>query len=110
MSTSTALLEDTFEIIEVDPDGKKFDKVSRLVCRGESYDMDLVLDVHSDLFKVRPQDKFKMMIASTLRLDGAPESDEYEDLRGPSLLEKYQYVMYGQVFRFEHDPSQPMSV
>jgi DNA-directed RNA polymerase I, II, and III subunit RPABC3 len=41
---------DTYEILEVDPDGKKFDKVSRIMAHSELYDLDLVLDVRALFF------------------------------------------------------------
>lgn len=41
---------DTYEILEVDPDGKKFDKVSRIMAHSELYDLDLVLDVRALCF------------------------------------------------------------
>ena len=40
-------ISDTFDILEVDPDGKKFDKVSRIVAHSSMYDLDLVLDVRA---------------------------------------------------------------
>lgn len=62
-----------FEVKEV---SKKFDKVSRLACRlsEEGYDMGLDLDINSDLFALEINDRFTFALASTLALDGSPDS------------------------------------
>lgn len=43
------LFEDIFDIKDVDPEGKKFDRVSRLHCDSESFKMDLILDVNTQV-------------------------------------------------------------
>ena len=37
------LFEDIFDVKDIDPEGKKFDRVSRLHCESESFKMDLIL-------------------------------------------------------------------
>ncbi len=39
-----------FHVKDSDPDGKKFDRVSRLFCVSESFKMDLILDVNTQLY------------------------------------------------------------
>ena len=53
-------------------------------------------------------DKFRMVIATTLREDGYPEDGEYDpsDNR-PSRADSFEYVMYGKVYRIEGDDSGP---
>ena len=46
--------------------------VSRLVCKGETYNTDLTVDINSDLYPVKAGEKLSVAIASTLRLDGKP--------------------------------------
>jgi hypothetical protein len=41
---SGILFEDIFNVKDMDPEGKKFDRVSRLHCESESFKMDLILD------------------------------------------------------------------
>ncbi|VDN45799.1 unnamed protein product [Gongylonema pulchrum] len=43
------LFDDMFLVKDVDPDGKKFDRVSRLFCDSESFKMELILDVNTQL-------------------------------------------------------------
>ena len=51
------LFEDVFEILKRDPDGKRFDKVSRYHARSDTYQMDLKLDINIDIYplEVRQQ-------------------------------------------------------
>ena len=55
-------------------------QVSRVDARSENYEMDLTLDVHSDLFPLDFGDKFTFALASTLDLSGAPDSGEYNQV------------------------------
>ena len=40
------LFEDIFDVKDIDPEGKKFDRVSRLHCESESFKMDLILGLN----------------------------------------------------------------
>ena len=95
------LFQDSFKITAVDPDGKKFDRVSRLICHGDTFGMKLTIDVHSELFRCKTEDKIVMTLNSTIRPDGEPGADYYEPPTGPTLLDDYDYAMHGQVFHFE---------
>ena len=95
------LFNDTFKITAVDPDGKKFDRVSRLVCLGDSWQMKLTIDVHSEFFKCKTDDRIVMTLTSTIKPNGEPGADFYEPPKGPTLLDDYDYGMHGQVFHFE---------
>ncbi|SBT48408.1 RNA polymerase subunit 8c, putative [Plasmodium ovale wallikeri] len=48
--TSNTLFEDRFVISNVD--NSKFEKVSRIKAKSTGYDAELILDVHSELFRV----------------------------------------------------------
>lgn len=53
-------------------------------------------------------DKFRMVLATTLREDGAPDDGEYNPTdSGPSRADSFEYVMYGKVYRIEGDESGP---
>ena len=45
------LFEDIFDVKDIDPEGKKFDRVSRLHCESESFKMDLILGWAPVIFK-----------------------------------------------------------
>ncbi|KAI6699130.1 hypothetical protein NL676_019249 [Syzygium grande] len=63
------ILEDVFKVERLDPDGKKFDKVSRIEARSERFDMFMHLDgnrksiadkyeyiMHGKLYKISEDD------------------------------------------------------
>merc|ERR1711974_490148 len=52
-----------------DPEGKRFDRVSRLHCESESFKMDLILDINSWIYPMDLADKFRLVLASSLRED-----------------------------------------
>ena len=99
---SIVAFEDAFVANEVDPGGKKFDNVSRVVGTAESYDLSLTIDVQSELFRIRTKDRFTMALAKTINLDGSPSDATYDQSGRPTLLDKYDYGMYGKIFRYEY--------
>jgi DNA-directed RNA polymerase I, II, and III subunit RPABC3 len=51
-------------------------------------------------------DKFRMVIATSLREDGVPDDGEFDPTEGvPSRADSFDYVMYGKVYRIEGDDS-----
>ena len=45
------VFEDLFEVHDKDPEGKKFDKVSRFHCRS-NYEAECVMDINVDIYKL----------------------------------------------------------
>jgi len=72
------LFEDIFDVERLNPEGKKFERVDRLVAKGQTYETDLKLDIANEVFSLKLGDKFTMALASSLRLDGKPDSDYYD--------------------------------
>lgn len=104
------LYQEQFEVKDIN---KKFDKVARLHCRlaEEGYDMTLDLDVNCDLQPVELNDKFTFALASTLSPDGTPGSESYDQSNGPSLMDQYDYVMYGKIYKWKQEhPKAPIEV
>lgn len=66
------LFEDIFNVKDIDPEGRKFDRVSRLHCESESFKMDLILDINSWLWSPNLGDKFRLVLSTTLSEDGRP--------------------------------------
>lgn len=75
--------------------------VNRIVARSENYQMDLVLDINSQLYKLDVAHKFILVLASTLNLDGTPDANEFNQSGEPSLMDNYEYVMHGRVFKVQ---------
>ncbi|KAJ2058372.1 DNA-directed RNA polymerases I, II, and III subunit RPABC3 [Coemansia sp. S146] len=105
------LFSDTFDIKDIDKDGKKFDRVSRIDARSQTHDMSLILDINSELCKLDAGDKFKLTLASSLSLSDAKEPAAfgkgeanwraYVNGEERSLADDYEYVMFGRVYRYD---------
>ncbi|KAK9111425.1 hypothetical protein Scep_018944 [Stephania cephalantha] len=96
---SDLLFEDIFKIDRIDPDGKKFDKVSRIEATSEQFDMYMQLDVNTEIYPLRDDEKFTMVLASTLNLDGTPDTGFYTQGQRKSLADKFEYVMHGKLYK-----------
>jgi len=99
LHTMTTIFEDAFEVKNINPEGKKFDRVSRLDCQCENYDIQLLLDINSDIYPMDINDKFFFALASSLTEDGDEEA--WDQTKRATLADKYEYVMYGKVFKYE---------
>ncbi|ESN91528.1 hypothetical protein HELRODRAFT_165578 [Helobdella robusta] len=98
------LFEDIFDVKDVNPEGKKFERVSRLKCESESFKMDLILDVNTQIYPIELGDKFRMVIATSMREDGVPDDGEYDPKEGSGTrADSFEYVMYGKVYRIDGD-------
>ncbi|KAG8179691.1 hypothetical protein JTE90_025647 [Oedothorax gibbosus] len=99
------LFEDIFDVKDIDPEGKKFDRVSRLHCESESFKMDLILDVNIQAYPMDLGDKFRLVVASTLKESGAPDDGEWNSINDglPSRADAFEYVCYGKIYRIEGD-------
>ena len=73
----TNLHTDTYLVTDVNPGGKKFDRVNRLVCKGSDANADVILDIASEVISLAKGDKFKLCLSGTLRIDGKPDEDVY---------------------------------
>ncbi|ETO33132.1 hypothetical protein RFI_03973, partial [Reticulomyxa filosa] len=101
-----ALFEDTFEVIDVDKEGKRFDRVSRLECRAEEQeDVTLRLDYNCEIYRLEINNKFNFSLRTSLSddttVDVVSQSAEYDQSGDPSKADSYEYVMYGKIFRVE---------
>merc|ERR1719348_2407239 len=49
-------------------------------------------------------DKFRLVLATTLREDGFPDSGDWNPIdTGPSRADSFEYVMHGKIYRIEGD-------
>ncbi|XP_073279832.1 DNA-directed RNA polymerases II and V subunit 8A-like [Primulina huaijiensis] len=97
------LFEDIFQVEALDPDDKIFDKASRIAARSEQFDMLLHLDVNTEIYPMYVGDKFMMVLASTLNLDGTPDSGFYTPGNRKSLADKFDYVMQGKLYKISEE-------
>uniref|UniRef100_A0A0E0E5U6 Uncharacterized protein n=1 Tax=Oryza meridionalis TaxID=40149 RepID=A0A0E0E5U6_9ORYZ len=99
------LFEDIFTVTRLDPDGKKFDRVSRIEARSEQFDMYMQLDVATEVYPMRAGDRFTMVLAPTLNLDGTPDTGFYTQAGRKTLADKFDYVMHGKLYKISEDSS-----
>jgi len=77
-TSAPILFEDLFDVVKVNPEEKKFERVDRLVCKAETYETEMVIDIASEIFPMKAGDKFTFALAWTLDKSGKPDSDYYE--------------------------------
>ncbi|KAJ7666429.1 hypothetical protein B0H17DRAFT_950918 [Mycena rosella] len=118
-TTSSIVFDDIFTIKDINKEGKKFDRVSRLYAHSKNYDMDLTLDYNIELFPLEEGQSFALALASSLARGGTQQTatgadgntedadDKDRDVWRPDgkgrrgLEEDYEYVMYGKVYKFD---------
>ncbi|XP_068316075.1 DNA-directed RNA polymerases II and V subunit 8A-like [Pyrus communis] len=93
------LFDDIFSIEKVDPDGKKFDKVSRIVAQSEKHGVLLLLDVNTEIYPMRAKDKFLMVLSPTLEWSGATATGKRGQVEQKSLADKFEYIMHGLLYK-----------
>ncbi|KAG8363529.1 hypothetical protein BUALT_Bualt19G0031900 [Buddleja alternifolia] len=80
-----------------------YDKVTRIHAKIEDEDFDLELDVHSELYPMLPDEKYRMVISDTLHLDGSVVSGHFSEDKQKSLADKFEYVMHGLLYKMSED-------
>ncbi|KAI6186845.1 DNA-directed RNA polymerases I, II, and III subunit RPABC3 [Aphelenchoides besseyi] len=104
-SVKALIFDDMFLVKDIDPDGKKFDRVSRLFCNSENFKTEVILDVNTQLYPMNIGEKFRLALAFTLRDDGLADEGEYDQNGQSALMKIFQYIMYGRIYRVEGEES-----
>ncbi|KAH3742807.1 RNA polymerase II core subunit [Pelomyxa schiedti] len=102
----TTLWECNFRLKQKDPEGRKFDRVSRCIFEtdDEAKKIALHMDINVDVYPVEIGALYSIVIAHTLALDGTVETSYDPSADKPSLADRYDYVMYGKIFKWVEDP------
>ncbi|KAJ8898973.1 hypothetical protein K2173_008475 [Erythroxylum novogranatense] len=103
--STNIMFDDIFVVDKLDPDGKKFDKVSRIEARSQNCEMFMHLDVNTEIYPMAVGDKFTMALAHTLNLDGTPDTGYYTQGGRKTLADKYEYIMHGKVYKISEEGS-----
>uniref|UniRef100_A0A9I9DES0 DNA-directed RNA polymerases II and V subunit 8A-like n=1 Tax=Cucumis melo TaxID=3656 RepID=A0A9I9DES0_CUCME len=117
------LFNDVFKVKCVNPDGKKYDKVSRIDARSEKLSMSMLLDVNTEIYPIDEGEKLLMVLSPTLNYDGSPVTS-YKDQALPflfalfkrpdkekllegkkSLADKFEYIMHGKTYKLSDEGS-----
>jgi DNA-directed RNA polymerase I, II, and III subunit RPABC3 len=102
---SPQIFEDSFIVKDLDVGGQVFHNVSRLVAKSETNQVDLVMDVQCEMYRLRTKEKFLFTIATTLDLSGKPDPKYWTPNNEPSLLDKNDYCMHGKIYRVDQLPN-----
>ncbi|KAL3537196.1 hypothetical protein ACH5RR_000562 [Cinchona calisaya] len=97
--------DDIIRVQEVDVEGKKYDKVSRIDAKSEDGEIYMQLDVHSDLYPMRSKEKYRMVLSETLNFDGSAVSSYPSEGKEKSLADKFEYVMHGLLYKISEEKS-----
>ena len=90
---SAILFEDTIKANSVDREGKMFQRVSRIEGSSQLYEVQITLDVHSELYPIESGQYHSLLLASSLSLDGSENKGNYNihESQANTLLSKYSY-------------------
>ncbi|OIW07962.1 hypothetical protein TanjilG_20063 [Lupinus angustifolius] len=92
---SEVVFDDIFKVRDINPDGQKYDKVSRIVARSEKCDMYMVLDVNTEIYPISKDDTLFMLLSPSLVLSTKD---------GPvSIQDKFEYIMHGRLYNIVND-------
>mmetsp|Transcript_2567 Transcript_2567/g.4186 ORF Transcript_2567/g.4186 Transcript_2567/m.4186 type:complete len:151 (+) Transcript_2567:61-513(+) len=101
VDTEKVQFEDDFEVMDKDPDGKKFDRVSRFVCQSDLYDMSLTLDVNVEIYPMDVSERFKMLLTKDVNLGTATDKNGNVWENTNTIMDDYEYVLHGKIFKIE---------
>uniref|UniRef100_A0A0G4HZ78 DNA-directed RNA polymerases I, II, and III subunit RPABC3 n=1 Tax=Chromera velia CCMP2878 TaxID=1169474 RepID=A0A0G4HZ78_9ALVE len=96
---STSLFEDTFSTDAINDE--VFQNVARLTCHSVAYETELVLDINSQLFPVSKSDQLIIKLASSIKDKSGTDHN---------VLKKWDYCMYGKVFRIDEENQKKVTV
>lgn len=101
---TTLLFEDIFDVKDIDPEGKRFDRVSRFHCESESFKMDLILDLNTQIYPIGLGEKFRLAITTSLTDDVYSDDTEWTPrLQLSPRADNFDYIMNGRIYRIEGD-------
>lgn len=102
LNMSTSLFEDIFDVKDIDPSGKRFDRVSRFHCESESFKMDLIIDLNTQIFPLSLGEKFRLIISTSIVDDAYADDSEWTPrMQLSARSDAFDYIMYGKVYRIE---------
>jgi hypothetical protein len=76
------------------------------VAKGVTTESEMALDIASEEFPVRSGERLSILLTTTLDKHGKPDAGVYMPPGSTegSMLDDYEYGMYGKVFRVTHQP------
>lgn len=99
------ILEDAFTVDTVNAEGTVYLRVSRIACSNKKGDLTVTTDINSEEFPVIRGERLAIALATTLERSGEPMQESYDHsvYHRETLLQEYDYVMYGKVYECNTD-------
>ncbi|WFD34901.1 DNA-directed RNA polymerases I, II, and III subunit RPABC3 [Malassezia cuniculi] len=114
--SANSLFDTQFNVTQIDPDGKKFDRVSRIIAHSPTLDMTLSVDIATDIYPVTVGQQLTFQLVSSLhRQKAGDEASDRESWRldqpgAQGIAEEYDYVMYGKIFKYDERSAEQVTV
>lgn len=96
------LFESPFRINEIN--SAKYDRVSRIKATSNDNDIELMLDINTELYPVSVEDNVTIALSLSLNLDGSKDDSKgwrEVGMGEQTLANEYDYVCHGKIYRFE---------
>jgi DNA-directed RNA polymerases I, II, and III subunit RPABC3 len=105
MESQRVCFDDTFKVLSID--SERFDKVSRVKAQAQTFLADMEIDINTDIYPVRVGETLSIAIATT----GEEAAwDSAASRLGGGLLDAYEYVMFGKVYKKIEESTSKVSV
>lgn len=100
--SANVLFSDLFRVESLNPG--KYDRVSRIEAQSTAHpDLQLSLDINTELYQVQKGETITVSIASSLGEQNPSRSWRPPRAGETSLADEYDYVMFGKVYKFTED-------
>ncbi|KAK4379575.1 hypothetical protein RND71_001437 [Anisodus tanguticus] len=99
--------DEIIRVRKVDADGKKYDKVSRIEAESNDGATSIQLDINSELYPMQRKELYRMVISTTLSMDGSAVTSHPPEGEQKSLADKFEYIVHGLVYKVSMDTSGP---
>ena len=114
MTQRNILFEDNIQILSIDKDGKTFDKVSRFEAKADDTECKIQMDFNSEIYPINKNSVYSIMITKSISSDGSPSPNNFSydiyNKKSNSLLDKYDYVMHGKIFKYSEETDGKVTV
>nr|XP_034907598.1 DNA-directed RNA polymerases II and V subunit 8A-like [Populus alba] len=89
-------MEDIFIVGSV---GKNFDKVTRIEAWSERLELFMQLDVNTEVYPIKQEERYAVKLTTTLDLDGTPDTAYYTPIKPGSIADNFDYIMHGKLYK-----------
>ena len=81
--------------------------VSRVIATSDNVDLELTLDVNTEIYPLEIAEKFSLLLSTSLTdvTVDPTKKETWKNATGKSLADDYEYVMYGKVYKYDDSGS-----